>query len=75
VQTAVFGAVGAVGLVVLSSVVSDLPLRSGLAVGIAGLAAVLVGLWVSVGDLRRITEPAAFGGQERAASFDPGDAQ
>ena len=54
IQTTVLSTLGGYGLVVGASAISRLPIKQGLAAGIVGLGAVLIGLWLSVGDLDRV---------------------
>jgi hypothetical protein len=57
VQTTVVSALGAYGLVIGASLLSHLPIKQGLTAGVIGLGSVIVGLWLSVGDLDRVATP------------------
>jgi hypothetical protein len=62
-QTAGFGLVGSLMLVVAAYALAHLPVHEGLVVGVVGLTAVLGGIWLSVGDVERLMTPDRSGDQ------------
>jgi hypothetical protein len=69
-QTTVLSAIGAYGLVVGASLLSNLPIKQGLAVGVVGLGSVITGLWLSVGDLDRVAAPEPLAADRSIAADD-----
>jgi hypothetical protein len=62
-QTAGFGLVGSLMLITAAGALSHLPVHEGLIIGVVGLAAVLGGIWLSVGDVDRLVSPEPSGEQ------------
>jgi hypothetical protein len=57
VQTTVLSGLGAYAIVIGAALMSRLPIKEGLVAGVIGLGAVIIGLWLSVGDLDRVVAP------------------
>jgi hypothetical protein len=62
-QTAGFSLVGSLMMITAAAALSHLPVHEGLVIGVVGLAAVLGGIWLSVGDVDRLVSPEPNGEQ------------
>jgi hypothetical protein len=50
-------------MITAAAALSHLPVHEGLVIGVVGLAAVLGGIWLSVGDVDRLVSPEPNGEQ------------